>query len=117
MSLGPGDVVWHEAPFTRSGANGGRPDRPWLVVSNDGHPFQGTEYVVLGMTASPCERGIRVDEADWTVGGTTDPCYVTPWHPTTVHRADVTHRIGTLRETLVDRAVDACTAILGFGLG
>lgn len=114
MRLGPGDVVWHEAPFEGSGAAGGPPDRPWLVVSNENHPFQGTEYVTLGMTTSERARAIEVTERDWVVGGTRKPSYVSPWYLMTVNHADLRERIGALDEALVGRAVNACTDCLGF---
>jgi mRNA-degrading endonuclease toxin of MazEF toxin-antitoxin module len=64
MSLDTGDVVWHEAPFKSPRPDGSQPDRPWLVVSNDSHPFHGREYIVLGMTTNPRSEGLRVRAAD-----------------------------------------------------
>jgi hypothetical protein len=40
-----GHVVWHPALFKETG-------RPYLVLSDDAHPFHGTEYLVAGLTTT-----------------------------------------------------------------
>ena len=113
MRLATGDVVWHEAPFKRPQPDGSRPDRPWLIISNDNHPFQGTEYIVLGMTTNPRAEGLRVQQADWRNGGTSTTSYISPWFAMTLKHADISYRIGTLQNSLVNNAVDELAARLG----
>ena len=113
MSLDAGTVVWQEAWFKTSRSDGSQPDRPWLVVSNDDHPFHGTEYVVLGMTTNPRSEGIQVRQSGWVSGGTTKPSFVSPWFSMTLKRADVDYRIGALEASLVRRAVADLTSRLG----
>lgn len=113
MSLDTGTVVWHEAPFKTPRSDGSQPDRPWLVVSNDDHPFHGTEYIVLGMTTNPRSEGIQVQRSDWVDGGTTKPSFVSPWFAMTLKHADIDYRIGALEASLVSRAVADLTSRLG----
>lgn len=113
MRLETGDVVWHEAPFKRPQPNERCPDRPWLIISNDSHPFQGTEYVVLGMTTNPRSEGIRIQETDWINGGTAETSFISPWFAMTLKHADITHRIGILREPFVTAAITDLTDRLG----
>lgn len=113
MSLDTGTVVWHEAPFKTPRPDGSQPDRPWLVISNDEHPFQGTEYVVLGMTTNSRSQGIEVQRSDWADGGTSKTSFISPWFVMTLKHADITYRIGALKESLVNRAVTDLSSRLG----
>lgn len=113
MRLATGDVVWHEAPFKRPQPDGSRPDRPWLIVSNDNHPFQGTEYIVLGMTTNPRAEGLRVHQSDWRDGGTSETSYISPWFAMTLKHADITYRIGAVQDSLVNNAINELSSRLG----
>lgn len=64
MRLDTGDVVRPEAPFETPRPDGTKPGRPWLIVSNDSHPFHGTEYIVLGMTTTQRSRAVRGKQSD-----------------------------------------------------
>ena len=113
MNLGRGTIVWHEAPFKASQSDGSPPNRPWLIVSNDNHPFQGSEYIVLGMTTNPRSEGIRVQDDDWVDGGTSKTSFISPWFAMTLKHADISYRIGTLQEPVVTAAVTDLTDRLG----
>lgn len=113
MRLATGDVVWHEAPFKPPQSDGSRPDRPWLIVSNDNHPFHGTEYIVLGMTTNPRAEGLRVQQSDWTDGGTSRTSFISPWFAMTLKHADITHRIGAIHDSLVNNAINKLSNRLG----
>lgn len=113
MSLDTGDVVWHEAPFKNPRSDGSQPDRPWLIISNDDHPFHGDEYIVLGMTTNPRSQGVRVQNADWRSGGTPKTSFVSPWFAMTLKHADIEYRIGAIEHSLVNRAVDDLSSRLG----
>lgn len=113
MRLGTGDVVWHEAPFKKPTPSGGRPSRPWLIVSNDNHPFQGSECIVLGMTTNPRAEGIRVQQSDWRDSGTTKISFVSPWFAMTLKYSDITHRLGKVKESIVNDAIDDLWSRLG----
>lgn len=89
MSLDTGDVVWHETPFKTPRPDGTKPGRPWLIVSNDSHPFHGTEYIVLGMTTTQRSRAIRVKQSDWREGGTSKTSFISPWFVMTLKHADI----------------------------
>lgn len=52
-----GEVVWHPAVFASYA-------RPFLVVSTDGHPFHGEEYVGLSITTTEYDEAIPITDAD-----------------------------------------------------
>ena len=63
MSYQRGDVLWGPDPF-KSGEN----PRPWLILTNDRHPFGDEEYMTVTLTTTPHDEGIPLDDADWVEG-------------------------------------------------
>lgn len=90
-----GHVVWHDGLFRGS-------DRPWLVVSDDTHPFHGEEYLVVGITTTRRDEAIELTNQDWRVGGLPDQSYVSPWFVTTIKHASISRGVGALEDELVD---------------
>jgi hypothetical protein len=91
-----GHVVWHDGLFRSSG-------RPWLVLSDDGHPFHGEEYLVAGLTTTVREDAIPLDDSDWTVGGLPRKSHVSPWFLTTLKHPDIDRGVGRLTPRIVSK--------------
>lgn len=105
MSFERCDVVYGADPF-----KGEDYARPWLVISNETHPFHGEQYVVLALTTRTWHDGLVEIQADeWTEGGTPKSSRVIPWSVETLDHGDVDHRQGTLDSEVVNRAVDELT--------
>jgi mRNA-degrading endonuclease toxin of MazEF toxin-antitoxin module len=99
-----GHVIWHEGLFRGSG-------RPWLVLTDDRHPFHGEEYVVAGITTTQREGSITLTDEDWTIGGLPRVSYVSPWFLTTLKHAEIERGIGAL----VDETVtDVAAQVVGY---
>lgn len=102
MNYERGDVLYGDDPF-----KGDEYARPWLVVSNGIHPYQGEQYVVLALTTRTWHDDLVVIPEDaWITGGTPEPSRVIPWSVGTLEQADVGHWQGTLERSTVDAAVD-----------
>ena len=56
-----GDAVWHSAPFRDGG-------RPYVVLSDDQHPYHGEEYMVVGVTTDEREQAVALTPARWAEG-------------------------------------------------
>lgn len=93
-----GHVVWHDGLFRGS-------DRPWLVVSDEEHPFHGEEYLVVGITTTERDDAFELRDDDWTVGGLPRQSYVSPWFVTTIKHASISRGVGELDPSLVDEIV------------
>ena len=93
-----GHVVWHDRLFRGS-------DRPWLVVSDDSHPFHGEEYLVVGITTTERDNAIEITDEDWSVGGLPKQSYVSPWFITTIKHASIYRGVGELDQSLVSEIV------------
>lgn len=86
-----GHVVWHGGLFKTSA-------RPWLVLSNDSHPFDSEEYIVAGLTTTERAAAIRLRDGDWIVGGLPRTSYVSPWFLTTLKHAAVDRGVGMIAD-------------------
>jgi len=100
-----GHVVWHDGLFRESG-------RPWLVLSDDRHPFHGEEYLVAGLTTTDRRGAIEVRDTDWTVGGLPRESYVSPWFLSTLKHAEVGEGVGRLADPALQRVVEAVVGYL-----
>lgn len=102
MTFDRGDVVYGADPFKGSDYS-----RPWLVISNATHPFQGEQYVVLALTTKTWHDGLlSIAKTEWIEGGTPERSHIVPWSVETLERSDIDHWQGTIAEPVVDEAVD-----------
>lgn len=98
-----GDVVWHPAPFKRPPR-----ERPFLILSDDSHPFQGSEYAVVGLTRTGRQRAIELTPSSWAAGAPDGESYASPWYVFTIKHADVVRPKGALRR---EATTDVATAV------
>lgn len=104
-----GDVIWHPAPYKDDPDAG----RPFVVLSDDSHPFYGVEYVVAALTTVSRPEALQLTEVDWIRGGTPRDSYVSPWYVMALKHANFKTGIGTLRESIVDRVSREVSSDLG----
>ncbi|XGI82949.1 type II toxin-antitoxin system PemK/MazF family toxin [Halorutilales archaeon Cl-col2-1] len=97
---GYGEVWWGPAPHKSSPAY-----RPWLIISDERHPFSKDECIVLAMTSQTHSEGIEVQDTDWVRGGSDKDSYISPWYVTTVKKRDLDSQQGELRAATVEKAV------------
>ena len=101
MTFERGDMVYSADQF-----KGNDYSRPWLIVSNNTHPFQGDQYVVLAPTSKTWHDGsVPIDDDTWIDGGAPNRSSVLPWSVETIKPSDIEHRQGTIEASLVDEAV------------
>lgn len=111
MSVEPyqrGDVVWHPAPFKRAPK-----ERPFLVLSDDAHPFHGSEYAVVGLTRTERAAAVLLDDRAWAVGNPGSDSYASPWYVFTIKHADVIRPKGALVSPVTDAVARAVAEIVG----
>lgn len=101
-----GDVVWHTALFRDSG-------RPWVVLSDESHPFHGTEYLVAGVTTTERDEAVPIPERRWVTGAPPRTSYVSPWFVSTIKHDSVESGVGSLDSELVDRLLSEVRSYLG----
>jgi mRNA-degrading endonuclease toxin of MazEF toxin-antitoxin module len=105
MTVSRGDVWWGPAPHKSSPAY-----RPWLVISDDSHPFADTESIVLGLLTQRHADSVPVADR-WNSGGSEKDAYVSPWYVTTIKQRDFDRKQGSLEPQLVSEAVSELHAL------
>lgn len=102
MAVSRGEVWWGPALHKSGPAY-----RPWLVVSDQSHPFSDEESIVVAMTTRDHPDGIVVPDEAWVRGGSETDAYVSPWYVTTIKQRDLDNQQGELDDSLVSEAVEA----------
>lgn len=70
-----GDVVRSSDPFKV----GNDRQRPWLILNNDAHPFDGEQYIAVAISTREYGDSIALGPDVWKVGGVPRDSFVSPW--------------------------------------
>lgn len=105
-----GEVVWGSDPFKESERT--EPERPFLVLSNDAHPFAHRQFAGVVLSTTPREEAVELSPDDWYVGGLPRQSYVYPWLPVTRDHADIASVYGRLEPAIVEVVFDHLTRYL-----
>ena len=96
-----GDVVRSADPFKR----GTDRQRPWLILSDESHPFDGEQYIAVAVSTKEYDDSIPISGDCWTVGGVPRDSFVAPWAVHSPRREDFVAWQGSLNDTFVQRVV------------
>jgi hypothetical protein len=111
MKYDRGDVVYGVDPFAN-----GTDARPWLIVSDDSHPFYGEQYIALTLTSkSWYDEGYELRDEDWVRGGMPKDSTVVTWGHGSLGHDDLDHDHwqGTLESTVVDACAERAADYMG----
>jgi mRNA-degrading endonuclease toxin of MazEF toxin-antitoxin module len=95
-----GAVVAAGDPFGNSS------NRPYVVLSNDTHPFGDQEQVAAVVTTTDRSRAVELSDGDYTKGSLPRQSYVSPWNPMTIKDSMVHRHVATVSESVVGDVVD-----------
>ena len=102
-----GSVVVAADPF------GNAPRRPYLVVSDETHPFAGEPYIAIGISTN--EYGESIPLANAFVEGTLHPeSFVAPWAVVSLREAHVDRAVALVTESVTETAVCRMAGFSGF---
>lgn len=87
--------------------------RPYLIVSDDSHPFYGAEYIGLAITTTDLDAAIPIRDDAWVRGGLPKESFINPWQPTLLKQDDIIDAFGLLHSSVVDRVAGELTAMIG----
>ncbi|RBI58617.1 hypothetical protein DMJ13_26175 [halophilic archaeon] len=94
-----GVVVVAADPF------GNTPRRPYLIVSGDGHPFAGEQYIALGITSKEYANSLPLTDA-FETGALSQDSFVSPWAVVSLMDIDIDRAVARLNEEFVTTAVE-----------
>ncbi|WP_435076278.1 hypothetical protein [Halococcus sp. AFM35] len=82
-----GAVVWGLDPF--KSAEDSEPERPFLVLSNETHPFADRQFAGVALSTTRRDEALALDPDDWAAGGLPRRSYAYPWLLVTRDHADI----------------------------
>ncbi|AGB30217.1 hypothetical protein C488_05387 [Natrinema pellirubrum DSM 15624] len=97
-----GDIVRSQDPFKL----GTEKQRPWLIVSNERHPFSGEQYLAVAVSTNRYERSIALDSEVWEIGSVPRESFVSPWAVHSPRREDMIAWQGRVTDSFTDRVID-----------
>lgn len=101
-----GEVVWGLDPFKEYAEDEPEPERPFLVLNNETHPFAERQFAGVALSTTHREEAVVLDTDDWTVGGLPKQSYAYPWLLVTRDYADIASVYGRLRPAIVSTVFD-----------
>ena len=107
MSYPIGGVVIARDPF------GAGSDRPYVIISNDTHPFHGEEYVVTIVTTTERGRAVPLTDETFTKGSLPRQSYASPWNPVTLKDDQIEKHVATIAGNTVDEVVSELMTYIG----
>ena len=102
-----GDVVGGPDLFTE------HEFRPYVLLSDDSHPFADEEGLFVAVTTTPRPAAISLRSTDFEVGGLPLDSYVNPWTIVSIRFADLHGREGHLDDRTVASIARASASYLG----
>lgn len=107
MTYPLGGIVIARDPF------GAGTDRPYLIISNDSHPFHGEEYVTTVVTTMERDRAIPLPDDVFTEGSLPRRSFVSPWNPVTLKDELLDKHVATVTAELADNVVSELIGYIG----
>ena len=104
-----GDVVRSTDPFKL----GEERQRPWLIVTNDSHPFADEQFIAVAVSTKQYAASLALDADVWETDGVPRESFVSPWAVHSPRIEDLVAWQGRVRTEFVDRAVDVLEAYIG----
>ena len=88
---------------------GGNNRRPFLVISNDEHPFNNEECLVVLITTTERDEAVPLPEEKFESGKLPKESYSSPWTITTLKTNVIEKKIGELNSQTVEEIADKVT--------
>ena len=109
MAYAQGAVVVATDPF---GAN---PKRPYLIISNDGVPFYGEEYIAVVITTTARTDAVELTTDRFERGRLPRTSYVSPWSVLTLKDSMITTQPAQVTDETVDTVCQVLNKYLQTG--
>ena len=103
-----GSVVVAADPF------GNTPRRPYLILSDETHPFPGRQYIAVGITTTEYDYSLALADA-FVDGELTRESFVSPWAVVSLRGSQIERAVAKLSDSLTDKATQRMAAFVGYG--
>jgi Growth inhibitor len=106
MKVSRGDII--VGPDFIGGSN----RRPFVVISNEDHPFSSEECLVVLITTTEREEAISLPEEKFEEGELPKESYASLWTITTLETSAVQEKIGKLNSDAMKEISDQVTTYI-----
>ena len=91
---------------------GGNNRRPFVVISNENHPFSSEECLVVLITTTEREEAIPLPGEKFEEGESPRESYASPWTITTLKTGAVQEKLGKLNSDTMREISDQVTTYI-----
>lgn len=102
-----GSVVVAADPY------GHTPRRPYLILSDEAHPFAGEQYIAAGITTKEYPPSISL-EGQFVEGGLSEQSFVSPWAVVSLREADIERAVAIVDQTVTRAAAGQLARFVGY---
>jgi len=102
-----GAIVVASDPF------GNTPRRPYLVVSDETHPFAGEQYIALGISTKEYDKSVPLAGA-FVAGTLNQESFVAPWAVVSLRETNIERAVARISKPTVETAVRRMVAFAGY---
>lgn len=102
-----GSVVVAADPY------GNTPRRPYLIVSDESHPFAGEQYIAAGITTKEYPPSISLD-GRFVEGGLSERSFISPWAVVSLRESDIERAVAIADERLTRDVAERLTRFVGY---
>lgn len=81
---------------------GGNSRRPFVIISNEDHPFDQEECLVVLITTTERDEAIPLPEEKFREGELPKESYASPWTITTLKNSVIQEKVGKLETNTVE---------------
>lgn len=92
---------------------GSTPRRPYLVISDETHPFAGEQYIAIGISTKEYDESVPL--AGSFVEGTLErDSFVAPWAIVSLREVDIERAVARVAKSTAETAVHQMTKFAGY---
>jgi hypothetical protein len=102
-----GSIVVASDPY------GHTPRRPYLILSDEAHPFAGEQYIAAGITTKEYLPSISL-EGRVVEGGLSEQSFVSPWAVVSLRESDIERAVAIVKQTVTRTTAERMARLVGY---
>lgn len=92
---------------------GHTPRRPYLILSDEAHPFAGEQYIAAGITTKEYPPSVSL-EGRFVEGGLSEDSFVSPWAVVSLREADIERAVAIVDQTAPRAVAEQLGRFVGY---
>jgi len=92
---------------------GDTPRRPYVIISDDSHPFAGRQYIALGISTQEYSESIPL-AGEFVEGKLNRESFVSPWAVVSLRNSHIERAVARLSTELTNEATQQMAEYAGY---